>query len=183
MARAKVMKAHPYGIGPDSLHTEDYELFTRMHEAGIAFLNLREPLMTIRVRPGGVSQANEQLQVSNFILCARRHLERTVAMRPDPSVMRVLVNRIDRDVTYRDLREGLRALERVEAMFLDRDPDPDTDEIQRIADEQRVDILVQTMLKAAPAGRLAAVYMALRSGRRLVSPSARRYLWAKIRRG
>ena len=29
------MKAHSYGMSNDSLHTEDYELFTRMLAAGV----------------------------------------------------------------------------------------------------------------------------------------------------
>jgi glycosyltransferase involved in cell wall biosynthesis len=181
LARAAVMKAHPYGVSPDSLHTEDYELFTRMLAAGVAFLNLNEQLVSLRVRRGGVSRHHERQQVANFVACARRYLAQTLDLRPDPGPHRVLVNRIDREVSAGDLEEGLRCLDLIEQRFLAREPQA-APEIRGIADEQRVDILLQAALKGAVGARLAAGPLALRYRSRLVSPRARRYLAGKLRR-
>jgi glycosyltransferase involved in cell wall biosynthesis len=181
LARVPVMRAHPYGTSPDSLHTEDYDLFTRMLAAGVEFLNLDEPLVTVRVSEGSVSRRHEALQVANFVACARRHLERTLGFEPDPSAHRVLVNRMDDAVSARDLEAGLRCLDRVEAEFLAREPGS-SQEVTGIADEQRVDILVQATLKGTPRVRLAAGRLAARYGRRLRSRRARRYLGAKLGR-
>ena len=79
LARSSVMQTHPYGAFDDSLHTEDYELFTRMLAAGVGFLNLDEPLVAYRVGSESVSRRHETIQVDNFVACARRHLERTLA--------------------------------------------------------------------------------------------------------
>jgi glycosyltransferase involved in cell wall biosynthesis len=182
LARATVMRAHRYGTSPDSLHTEDYELFTRMLAAGVAFLNLNAPLVAHRVNVGSVSERYEPIQVANFVACARRHLERTLALRPSLGAHSVLVNRIDGHVTAPDMREGLRCLDRIEEIFVAREPDS-APEIAGIANEQRVDILIQAGLRGAPAVRAAAGSLALRYGRGLVSPRARRYLGAKLRRG
>jgi hypothetical protein len=179
LARASVMRAHPYGTSPDSLHTEDYELFTRMLEAGVEFLNLDEQLVTVRVTEGSVSRGHEEVQVANFVACSRRHLERTLGLKPDPNVHKVLVNRMDETVSARDLEKGLRCLDRVEAEFLVQEP-ASSQEVNGIADEQRVDILVQAALKGTPRVRLAAGRLAAKYGHRLLSHRARRYLAAKL---
>jgi len=179
-ARAAAMRAHPYGGTTESLHTEDYEMFSRMLADGLGFYNIDEPLMTVRADPRGVSLRHEEIQVENFVRCAARHLERTLGACPEPAVHRVLVNRIDETVGPSDLREGLRWLDRIEREFLRREPDATAD-VRRAADLQRVDILVQAALKGSPAVRLASAPLALRYGRRLLSPVARRYLAGKIR--
>jgi glycosyltransferase involved in cell wall biosynthesis len=179
-ARAEAMRAHPYGGTPDSLHTEDYEMFARMLDDGAGLCNIDEPLMTVRSDPGSVSARHEETQVENFVRCAARHLERTLGVRPEPAAHRVLVNRIDATVGARDLREGLRWLDRIEEEFLRREPGGAAD-VRRAADLQRVDILVQAALKGRPSVRLAAGPLALRHSRRLLSPPARRYLTGKLR--
>lgn len=179
LARASIMRTHPYGSSPDSLHAEDYELFTRMLEEGAGFCNVDEPLMTIRANPHSVSLQHEQTQVANFVACAARHLERTLDVRPDPGAHRVLVNRMNKTVTGRNLADGLGWLDRIERMLLAREPGS-AEEIRRSADMQRADILVQAALKAPPAVRLRAGWLALRYGRRLLAAGSRGYLASKL---
>jgi len=179
LARSSVMRDHPYGGCPDSLHVEDYEMFSRMLDAGVAFVNLDEPLLTQRVRRQGVSQGNEHTQVVNFVACARRHLERTLGYLPDPGAHRVLVNRMDGATTVSDLVGGVRWLDRIERAFVAREP-ASADEIHGVADMQRVDILLQAGLKGAPRVRLTAARLAVRNVQRISSPPARRYLATKV---
>ena len=181
LARASVMRAHPYGTDAESLHTEDYELFARMLDAGVGFANLEAPLMRVRADPGGVSRGNAAKQAANFVACAGRHIERTIGERPAPGALRALVNRIDESVDPRELRDGLRWLGRLEREFLAREPG-DAADVRRAADLQRVDVLVQAALRGRPTTRVAAAGLAGREARRLLSPSARRYLAAKLRR-
>lgn len=180
LARAAAMRAYAYGGTPESLHAEDYEMFARMLADGLGFCNLDEPLMTVRVDPASVSARHERVQVDNFVLCARRHLERTLGVRPESAAQRVLVNRIDATVGARDLRDGLRWLDRIEREFLRREPGA-VAEVRRAADLQRADILVQAALKGSPGARAMAAPLALRYGRRLLSPPARHYLAGKLR--
>jgi glycosyltransferase involved in cell wall biosynthesis len=181
MGRAEVMRAHPYGLSADSLYTEDYELFARMLEAGIELANLPESLLTVRIDPSGVSLSHEQLQIANFVKCARRHLEHTLRLTPDIGAHRVLVNRMDRETTPGDLRQGLALLSYLEQVFLDR-RDPPNVLIHDIANMQRADILIQAILKGAPRLRLDAVRLTSRYGRRLLSPRTRSYLATKLTR-
>ncbi len=179
LARASIMRAHPYADAPDSVHAEDYELFSRLLEAGINLANLDETLVTVRVRPDGVSLSHEGLQISNLVTCSRRHLERTLGAGPEPSVHRVMVNRMDRMTTARDLGEGLRWLDHIEQEYAKREPDC-ADEIRAAADSQRVDILIQAVLKGRSPLRAAAAERALHYRRQLLSPAARRYFRAKF---
>lgn len=179
MARAPVMRAHPYGIAPDSLHTEDYELFTRMLAAGVAFSNVDERLMLVRANPAGVSFGNEQTQVVNFVACAARHLAQTLHVRPGPGAHRALVNRMDHSVTGRDLRDGLRWLDRIEDLFLATEPEAAA-EIRHTADLQRLDILTQAARRGSPGVRIAVPRLALRYSPRLLSAHSRGYLAAKL---
>jgi len=179
MGRAAVLRAHPYGVDPDSLHTEDYELFARMISADVGFANIDEPLVTVRVDPDGVSLRHEQLQVENFVRCTRRHIEATFGRSADAGAHRVLVNRMNGDTTARSLARGLTFLEWLETASVERDPGAAA-EIGAIADMQRVDILVQAALKGSPALRAAAIALATRYARQLGSPAARRYLAGKL---
>lgn len=179
MGRAPVMHAHPYGNGPESVHTEDYELFSRMMAAGVQFANLRERLVTVRVHPGGVSRSYEQVQITNFVACSRRHLEKTLHIRPSLPVHRVLVNRIDHSVSPSDLDEGLGLLDRLEWAFLQAEPQAAA-EITRVAAMQRADILAQALLKGRPGLRRTAARLARRYVTRLRAPGVGRYLLSKL---
>jgi hypothetical protein len=179
MGRAGVMRAHRYGSGPESLHTEDYELFSRMTAAGVQFANLDEPLVTVRVHPGAVSLSHEQLQITNFVTCSRRHLERTLLVCPPAPVHRVLVNRIDQSVGPGDLEDGLGLLDRLERTFLADEPEA-AQEIKRVAAMQRADVLLQASLKGSSGLRGAAIRLTKRYGPGLASPGIGRHLLSKL---
>jgi glycosyltransferase involved in cell wall biosynthesis len=181
MARAELMKTYPYGTSPDSLHTEDYEVYTRMLEGGVSFLNLRDVLVTVEDRPEGVSWRHEPEQVANFVSCSRRYLERTLHLSPLPGVHKALVNRIDRTITAEELREGLHLLDQIESEYRSTAPGA-VSEIRDIADLQRADILVQAGLKGGPRTRIAAAQLALRYYRAMLSPRVRKHLIAKLPR-
>jgi glycosyltransferase involved in cell wall biosynthesis len=179
MARAEVMRDYAYGNGPQSLHTEDYELFSRMLAGGVRVANVPSRLVTVRVHPGAVSRQHEAVQVSNFVACSRLHLSTTLGIvAPDP-VHRVLVNRLDGSVGRSDLRQGLELLDRVERIFLEREPGSD-EEIRRIAQTQRVDILLQAVLRGSRQLKLAAAGLGPHYSRLLGSATTWRYLAAKL---
>jgi glycosyltransferase involved in cell wall biosynthesis len=178
LARTGLLRAHPYGLAAQSLHTEDYELFARMLADGVGFINLDQPLVTMRVSAGSVSRRHERVQVDNFVACAREHLQRTLGLDPDPATHRVLVNRMDAGIAPQHLAAGIRLLDSIEARFVEREPAAAA-EIRGIADEHRVDILVQAALKGSNALRISAARLALRYRRRLLSARARRYFMLK----
>lgn len=183
LARTQLMREHPYGVLQESLHTEDYELFSRMIRHGIQFANLLEPLVTVRLDPGGVSLSHETVQVDNFVWCARRHLKLMLGWDPPEVCHRVMVNRLPADLGSQDLEDGLSLLNRLEAEAISLGSvRAASDEIAGICDMQRVDVLLQALLKGSgPLRRSAGVEMA-RSARRLSSKTSRWYIGTKLPR-
>ena len=182
LARAETLRAHRYGSGEDARHTEDYELFTRMLAAGVGLANLEEELYGLRVHAGSVSRAHEEVQVANFVACARRHLARAVELDVTDGAHRVLVNRMGPSTTADDLRAGMRALDRLEEIFRERERAA-ADEVRAIAAQQRVDVLGQALLKGSAAVRAAALPLLARHAPSLLSASGRRHLAHKLGRG
>jgi glycosyltransferase involved in cell wall biosynthesis len=180
MARASVMREHPYGTTPECLHTEDYELFTRLLRAGVLLANLEAELVIVRDRPAGVSWSNEPEQVANFTACARRHLRATLGVELAPGTHRVLVNRMDETTTAGELIQGLAWLDRLERSFRAQEPNIAAAEIRGVADYQRVDIVSQALLKGTPGVRAAAALMAVRYAPALLSAHGRSYLAGKL---
>jgi glycosyltransferase involved in cell wall biosynthesis len=179
LARGRVLKEHPYHTGEEAVHTEDYELLTRLLAAGYALRNLDAPLYGLRTRRASVSRTHEMLQIENFVRCARRHLERTTDLRPTDGAHRVLVNRMTPATTPAELRTGLGGIDALERAFLEREPEA-AEEIRAIAAQQRVDVLGQALLKGGAALRVAALPMLVRYGGSLVAPGGRRHLAAKL---
>jgi glycosyltransferase involved in cell wall biosynthesis len=181
LARTDVLRAHGYRRAPETLHTEDYDLFARLLEAGIKLGNVNARLLSRRIVTTSVSRRHEPQQVMNFVACARRHLDQEVSFSLSEPGHRVLVNRMDRDVTSEDLAEGLLALDRLEAQFRAREP-ASAGEIRGIAEEQRADILIQATLKGNLGARMAALRLAGRYANRLRSSRTLAYVAGKARR-
>lgn len=179
LARARVLRAHPYRKAPETLHAEDYELFARMVRDGVVLRNLEEPLLLLRQGGGSVSRRFEEVQVANFVLCAREHLESGLGEAPDPRVHAVLVNRMGRSTDAAALRRGLRLLDALEQRFLADAAPVDRDEIRAVAHQQRVDVLLQALRRGSLGVRVAAVGEALRPPWSLVSSHGRRHLATK----
>lgn len=181
VARATVLRTHPYGIAPDSLHTEDYELFTRMAGSGLSLMNLRERLVTVQVRPHGVSLSHETTQIANFVRCAQRYLQEAEGLTPPEGVHRVLVNRMNEHVTPEDLTAGLALLAELQAAALaTAHGQAGRADITRVADLQRVDILSQAILRGHRGVRARAVALLRAHATSLLSRDARTYMAAKL---
>lgn len=183
MAREDVMRAFPYRDAPESLHVEDYDLFTRMLSAGARLANLDHPLYRKRTHAARVSSRFEPLQVANFLRLARLQLERTLGVRLSDGVHRVLVNRMDGTTSFSELRNGLRWLNRLRDLGLQDLVDDGDDvkaEVRAIADQQRVDILGQAILKGPVRRRLAGIALLARYSLTFTSPKTWRYVREKV---
>lgn len=182
LARSHVMRDFPYRSDANSLHTEDYELFSRMVRNGVGFYNIDEPLYRQRIWPGSVSRRFESIQVEHFVATARAHLKELMKLEVPDGEHRALVNRLTSEVEARELARALRLLDALRDRFLDGLPtgDPVRDEVHRITAEQRTDILLQAALKGTAAQRAAALVLGLRYLPSLLSAPSRTYLSAKF---
>jgi len=93
-----------------------------------------------------------------------------------------LVNRLNDEVEGRDLRGALRLLDTLRDRFLDDLPEGDAarDDVVRIACEQRLDILLQAVLKGTTRQRAAATLLILQGLPGLLSAHSLDYLRHKI---
>jgi glycosyltransferase involved in cell wall biosynthesis len=183
MARYAAMQAFPYRDAPECLHAEDYDLFTRMLAGGVQLVNVDTPLYRLRTHAAGVSRRFEPIQISNFVSLARAHLDRTLGIRLTAGVQRVLVNRMDTATTVAELQTGLKWLDRLRDQFL-RDAVGNDEaahaEVLAVANQQRIDILGQALLKGPARRRLASAALVVRRGPSFASASSRGYLRDKL---
>lgn len=182
MARRDCLTRFRYSRDPKSLHTEDYELWARMARAGGRLANIAEPLYRVRISPESVSSANEGVQVQNFITCVQDHLRAETGEETARQTVEVLANRIDFDRRDVRLGPGLRMLSGLTQSALSGATTPEERaEIAGAAAMQRLDILLQCVLKGRPglraraSGPLLAELLAA-----LGRPAVRRYLTQKL---
>jgi GT2 family glycosyltransferase len=179
LARAEVLRRHPYRLADETLHAEDYDLFARLARGGAVLRNVAAPLLGLRQSSRSVSRRFEEVQVERFTRCARGHLAAGLGLEPPPAVHAVLVNRMGRGTGGRELRAGLRLLDEVAGRFLPAPSPAEAAEVEAVAHQQRVDILLQAGRRGTPGLRLAALRAALGPPWSLLRPAGRRHLAGK----
>jgi hypothetical protein len=155
-----------------------------MLRAGVRIGNMAEVLLRLRVHPASVSRALERVQNDNFVAAAREHLEALGIPPLREGAHRALVNRIDTRVRSGDVREGLRALDHLRAEAIAQTPGkPAAREIDRVAQEHRLDILIQTVRRGSRGARVSAAGRLVAEAPSFLLGPARSYLYGKIRQG
>ena len=145
MVKSDVLKENPYDI--KFLHSEDYELFSRLMEERYQFMNLDQQLYYLRINPESVSRRFEQIQISTHMHISVNTIENYFNKRFDFFLHKVMVNRISFDVSFQLLNAALAAIEELKAEFI-RKESLNPMEIQQIDEfltEQRIDIFLQTL--------------------------------------
>jgi GT2 family glycosyltransferase len=183
MGRRHCFSAFGYSSRPEALHTEDYELWCRLLRAGKRLANSPEPLLRYRISADSISARYEALQVRNFVTCAERHLREQDGAEAARETVEVLTNRIDFRRAKVPLEEGLRLLQQLTDHAKAGATDVTQAEIAAAATMQRLDILLQCVLKGGFRLRMRAfvrlVTAALPVMRR---PRIRNHLRQKIKR-
>ena len=135
----------PYDTNETSIHTEDYELWSRMIRGGVTFRNIDIPLYSIRINPDSVSFKFEDIQKENFFFNAHRHYEQYFNRTIDNETYKVVVNRFD-SITSEKLREALKTINGIVKHF---DKESDASSIRKIAAMQKFDILYAAFRKGS----------------------------------
>lgn len=99
-----------------ALHTEDYELWTRMIRKGVSFYNLDEVLYSIRINDDSVSRKFESIQIANFIKSAQIHQELLLNKKLEYEIVAVAVNRIDQP-KIKNIRQGFKLINEIVEAF------------------------------------------------------------------
>lgn len=120
LIRTSVLKDNPYLNEEHVLHTEDYELWTRLLRKGYKLQNIDTPLHYFRINPNSVSNKFTGIQDNNFVECADRHWLAFFGRRTEPGVMRVIVNRMDVSVKLKTLKKGLNEIRWIKKHFTEK---------------------------------------------------------------
>ncbi len=145
MAKAQVFKENKYD--EIFIHSEDYELFSRLLNKGYKFVNLSEPLYYLRINPESVSHRFEQIQISTHMRISVHNIENYYRKNFDYFLHKVMVNRISFDVPFDLMKAAIDTLDRLRDEFIANEK-ADANVLAEINDfliEQKIDIYLQTL--------------------------------------
>lgn len=151
LIRTSVLKDNQYLNEEHVLHTEDYELWTRLLRKGYSLRNIDTPLHYFRINPNSVSRKFTEIQDKNFVECAGRHWKAFFERNVDPGVLQVMVNRMEVSVHSLELKKGLKEMKWLKKHFLSEYENQlqkeDQKEIYLIYKSHIFDICVQGLKK------------------------------------
>lgn len=144
LARKDVFLNNIYCQDDNALHTEDYELWTRMIRNNVKMFNHDEPLYSIRVNDNSVSRKFEEIQKSNFVKSAQVHQEILLNRELNREVVRAAVNRIESPNSFH-FKVGFKLIDEILIVFIQKEK-PTKQEIKSlrfIVAAQKTDIAIQ----------------------------------------
>ena len=118
--RAAILKENNYFKSSDTLHCEDYELWTRLLNKGIELSNIENPLQKIRVNSESVSRKFESIQITNFIKLVQQHHSRMSNVQIDQETAMVLCLRLNKEVHINHLRNAFKIQSKLTKKYLSK---------------------------------------------------------------
>lgn len=144
LGKKSVFIKHPYFISDHVIHTEDYELWTRMIRDNVNFFNCDEVLYSIRINDNSVSRKFEEIQKTNFVKSAQIHQESLLERELNRDVVRVAVNRFE-SPSISFIKAGFELIDEILIVFIQKEK-PTKQEIKSlrfIVATQKTDIAIQ----------------------------------------
>ncbi|MFM7079159.1 MAG: glycosyltransferase family 2 protein [Bacteroidota bacterium] len=165
----------------DYLHSEDYELFSRLLLSGVNFSNLDKPLYRLRINFHSVSHKFEAIQISTHNRISFRNINDYFGIQYDYFVQRVMTNRINFSVPPNLLKESLDNLDKLRMLYIQKENPSqlELEDIDGFLIEQRIDIHIQSLKNSN--GWLVAYHLfaCIRSWRLFFSPRGIQFLKSK----
>ncbi len=128
------------------LHSEDYELFSRLLSNGFNFMNLSDSLYYLRVNPNSVSHKFETIQVATHTKISARNIENYFNLKCDPFLLKVMINRMNFTVSPAMVRMAIKSIQDLRIKFIEKENPSEAVivEINEFLNEQFVDIYFQS---------------------------------------
>ncbi len=146
LAKANVMKENPYLKDDKAVHTEDYELWSRLVRKGYKLFNIDEKLLFYRIRPGGITRKFESIQKENFSRCALDHFNIFFNTNVSIKQYKVVVNRFD-SINVPELRLAFKIINKILRHYLVRRNNNEKKNLKMITYYQKLDILTQAIFQ------------------------------------
>ncbi len=181
MARSGVLKSNPFD--ERFIHSEDYEIFSRLLLSGSTIMNLTEPLYYLRRNPQSVSNRFEKIQIANHTRISVRNIEQYFGITFDYFIHKIMINRISFNVSPRMIRSALKNLDQLRLEYEKRE-NIDQNNALQIRDfliEQRIDIFLQSLKYASWTNRIGIILLIFATIRDLISKRTVQYIKSKVR--
>jgi glycosyltransferase involved in cell wall biosynthesis len=180
MAKSWVFKENPFNM--DYIHSEDYELFSRLCLKGVKMLNLTEPLYFLRLNPGSVSFRYEIIQVSNHGKISMQNIESYFNISLDFFLHNVMINRISFDVKPSLAATAFNQLKILKSVFVQREEckKKEIEEIEHFLIEQKMDILLQSFKYSRMINKIGLLFLMLVNVNLFFNKRGFQYFRAKI---
>lgn len=108
LIKTKVLKENNFLFEDHVLHTEDYELWSRLLRLGYDLRNIDIQLLYFRINPESVSRKYTDIQNENFVECARRHFNVYTGIKLPVNIAKILFNRIDTTAQKKDFIKAIK---------------------------------------------------------------------------
>ncbi len=179
LARKSVLKESLYDI--DYIHSEDYELFSRLLFQGHKFMNIDEPLYFIRLHLESVSRVYEDVQINTHIKISKRNIENYFKIIPDETSHKIIVNRFNFSPTANEISKAFKLIDKMKVEFLHREKCSSQDllEIERFIQEQKIDVIIQSFKYKKY--NLGVLFYGLKNLKLFLNKAGRKYLMIKLR--
>ncbi|MGR6087019.1 MAG: glycosyltransferase family 2 protein [Arcticibacter sp.] len=163
------------------LHSEDYEIFSRLLLKGKRFVNIDEPLYMLRKNFQSVSHKFESIQISTHNRISFRNIHDYFTRQYDYFVQRVMINRINFSVPPQLLRKSIANLRDLRAEFIKREnPTPEEiSDIDGFLTEQLIDLHLQSLKNSHGLLKLFHLISCVADAQVFLSPRGRRYMGSK----
>lgn len=181
MARSAVLKEHQYH--EDYIHSEDYELFTRLIFLGYKIYNSPEPLYYLRVNKASVSNKFETIQINTHTRISKENIEKYFNITYEYFLHKVIINRVKFDVNVSLVKNAIEQLQYLKNVFLQKEncSEEDCKEIEYFLIEQRIDILFQSFKCSGIINRINLLFLMLANIRVFYTKRGYAYILSKIR--
>jgi hypothetical protein len=143
LAKSSVLKLNAYD--EKFIHSEDYELFSRLILNGVKFGNVDQSLYNIRINLESVSYKYESTQIQTTTSISAINLKKYFNLEYDPLLHAILINRIIGNPSVFLVRRAFKELKHLKTTYILREECSPSDRVQidNFLIEQYIDILIQ----------------------------------------
>ncbi|MGE4288401.1 MAG: glycosyltransferase family 2 protein [Salinivirgaceae bacterium] len=159
--RSRVLKENKYAANEMALHSEDFELWTRLIRQPIQVSNIPVVLQKNRVNSSSVSHKYELIQIENFISLLQQH-HKMMGVKPiERNIAKVIGLRADKEVRPTDLKEGLWILNKLMHNYLNQASNLEKQEIRSIAAYVFISTILQGIKRGSFTYKLACLWQSI----------------------
>jgi glycosyltransferase involved in cell wall biosynthesis len=182
--KTKVLKDNHFSQKEYVLHTEDYELLSRLLRRGYNLTNINKYLFYFRINSNSVSHKFTDIQDENFVKCAKVHYAEYYGKDIPIDIVSILVNRMNNDLSIENLRFAIQEMFEFHRWFILKEKkklnEESLKEIKFVFATHLLDIVIQVIKKAKLNCKLYAIGILLKHMKLFVSYHMFKYIQTKF---